>query len=537
VPAETPYAYANLDPLPAELLRRLDPWFEPLVAGANDGYQEALAEQSPDVARQMRDMFGNELSADTLRRIGIEPNIQFVAYGIGFAPVVRVRLADADLLRQNLEMLFAASPSSPRSAVFHGQQYWYDLGSDGNLFVFAIVKSDAVFAMLPPGQVQREILPLAFGQRPPAASMASTGRMIRLLEDHSLTRHYVGFIDSEVVVCTVLGQARGLDKQVAEAMGAALRVSPECVADATRVARAFPKVVVGFDELSARRITASWVIEMSPAVAGAVSEVAAPIPGLPPDHKRDGVMRGGIGVDLRAVDRLLGRFASQIREAPFACDEFSWITEGAAEVGAASVLVPPALKAIRGVGIVVFDAKEETAKAPATLDAVTVLGVDDPREALEAVAGLTSEIQIDELDRPRKPVDYAKVFSGSPSDDPLVMSSQVAYGAHAIGWGIGKEGKRALLGALDRERPADGALAVGSIDIRKALAVAPGTARKGLEDITEPHAREAAEALLGMLGTLAFRIKLTGRGADVEVDLAVPKPGPKPVPKPRTRRP
>ena len=109
VPADTPYVFAMIDPLPDEVADK----FEPKLDAMLTTYQEVLratiqnratdksdAEDGngiPDEAAALLEELAGLLSIEGLRSAGIERDSTMVLYGAGLLPVMRMTLSDGDL--------------------------------------------------------------------------------------------------------------------------------------------------------------------------------------------------------------------------------------------------------------------------------------------------------------------------------------------------------------------------------------------------------------------------------------------------------
>lgn len=515
-PADTPYVWANLQPLPAPLLKRLEPWSGPLSDAFNEGLNK-----SPEQAAKLREVLGGEITATSLRAIGIEPNTTFIVYGLGVAPVARVRLKDGLRFKETIDRLGELAARPAPTAVFHGQEYWYALRDNGRLSVFAVVGSDLVFALLPAGAVQRDLLPLVFGQRVPEQSLASSQRLRNVVADHGLTQHFVAVIDVEALVRTTLGRSPpGLERRVAEAMGVITRKDPDCAEDYTRLARLFPTFVFGFDALSSKRISMSSVLALDSTIAKVLSNTVGPIPGLKADDKQGGLASFGIGVDVPGVRAAIRALSSAVERTPFSCEDNQFLNEIGTQIESSTAIAPPAVDSFTGLGSVLYSFT--TKDDPSGLDFVATLGTGDPRALLDAAAALGTELQLGKLARPNKPVALRDVVPMSTGSDAWLAGSRLAYGKRGIGWGVGPKGKRALVATLDARRPNDGTMASLSLDFQRLTHISPEILTEALARARSPQAADLTQAILERLGRIAVRLKFTSAGAELEIDVRVP---------------
>jgi hypothetical protein len=524
IPADTPYVFAQSEPIPAEVVRRVQPLLAPLVAAADEGLADATKKAKPEEARVLQELFGGTPTIAGLEKIGIDLNPRFVVYGLGVAPVFRVRLRDAAALSSALDRLEALSDKPSKTAAFHGQRYRYSESADGSLTVFAILGPDFVVAGLPPGaEIQRELLPLAFGQKLPATAMATSNTLAQVKTEHGLGPHLGGYVDIQAIWSAMVGQGSGLHRRVAAAFPSFAKPrSPECIVDGMRLAQLFPRLVFGYDELSGKRIVASSVLEMPPEITRHTKPIPGPIPGLAAKPGAGTLATLGVGIDMRAVEAAAKAYAAAVREHPFRCAEFTGFNELAETVATAPAVVPKPLFGLTGLGVQLDDVVDPGAEAP-RLDGVVVVGIDDPKGALDALAKLVPNVALDKLRKPRTPVQLMSLMPAGGGSAPATISeSWIAYGKRSIGMSFGKAGKRDLLRALDRQRKGEHALAVWSVDLGTWVERNPERLGE-LQKLDSGNARKLAQELLTLLGRAAFSLRLTERGVETEVAIDLPK--------------
>jgi len=523
VPADTPFVWANLEPLPQDFVDRLMYLLEPAMKAGDRVYQEKTMSDTGE-GRMARDIFGDTFSADMFQRIGVDLSAPFILYGIGLTPVARLRLASPERFVAMVERVQSISTTQNLSpAVFHGQAYWYGEDDDANLTVVAVVGPDLVLAMLPPGEVQRDLLPLVFGQTLPERSMAASGELGRVQERHGLTPHFVGLLNVPVLTRTRFGRSpRGLERKVAKATGVIdSDVTGQCVGDFTRIAAWFPKIVVGFDSISTERISGSLIVEADPAIATRWATVAGPIQGLTADREQEGLMTMGLGLNVDQLTSVALEAADALKRTPLECpdlSEFQDLANDATDTGA----LPGWVRSVRGASMVMSDLAMDESGKVTKLDGAAVLATSEARAVLDATAMLLPNLDLEALDRPGKAVLFTKVMPQSPSADPTAKTAHVAYSSAGIGWAAGKHAKRRLKQVLAAERPADGTVAMVTMDVARAFANLPSM-RQSLERSDDASTRAMLEDVFKTMGRLGYRLRLSEAGAELEVSVDSPR--------------
>lgn len=516
VPADTPYVLAQTEPIPQDVVQRLEPVLAPLVEAMDGGMAEFTKEARPDEQRVLQELFGGTPTVRGLEKIGIDLNPRFVVYGLGVAPVLRIRMLDAATFERAMDRVEAIADKPMRVAVFHGQRYRYSKSDDGSLTVFAIVGPDVVVGVFPPGEVQRELLPLAFGQKLPDKALAADDELARVRNEHRLGPNFTGYVDIVAVTASIIGQAHGLNGRVAAAypsLGSPR--SPECVADGLRLANAMPRFVFGYDELSAKRIVASGVLEMSPDVARHMATLPGPIPGLTQKADENAVVSFGVGVDMRALETVAKAYAAAVRDQPFRCPELASFNQLADTIAMAPALIPKQALDITGLSIVLHDF-DPTPGDPA-FHGFAVVGVRDPKNALTALAPLLPNMRMDKLGRRGVPVRTTDLVQRDGPPPRTFAEAWFAYGKESLAMSFGNTTKRELLRTLDRKRKDDRAIMLWGFDFVSWLRRHPeALAELGTLDA---DARKFAEALLAAFGWTEVVVRATDRGLETEASI------------------
>jgi len=110
VPAETPYIFAMLEPVPDDIADKFEPKLELMLAayrdllqtivelgvaeGSESGESDGLPEEAAGVVNELSGL----LSVEGLRSAGIDRESTMVFYGSGLLPVLRMSVTDGDLL-------------------------------------------------------------------------------------------------------------------------------------------------------------------------------------------------------------------------------------------------------------------------------------------------------------------------------------------------------------------------------------------------------------------------------------------------------
>ena len=310
IPADTPYLYASIEPVPRSFWRRLRPVAQAML-DAVPAPSGAGGPGSRFGAALLREVKANLDEAGLLARFGIGSHGRLAVYGIGLVPVIRVELADGRALLATIERLRVESGAVFPTARLGGRSYWRLPSDDGTLRVAAVVDGQLVLSVGPTASVD-EALPLILGAQLPASSMGSGGPVAALAALHRFPAYGVGFVDIRRLI--------GVAMETARARGHAPALSAACMDELSDLLQRVPRVVFGFDELSGTRLTMRAVLETDAALAARLEQLTADVPGLvgglPADRP---FFAFGAGVDLAQAIVLVRDAADGIARMGRAC--------------------------------------------------------------------------------------------------------------------------------------------------------------------------------------------------------------------------
>ncbi len=224
VPADTPYVFAMLDPLPDDVADKLEPKADALMKAYQGVLREVVkisAKEAadaddegglPDEAVAALEEFGTLLSIEGLRSVGIERSSTMVLYGVGLLPVLRMTLSDGDLLDAAIARIEEKAQDSMTVATIDGQSYRYAGDEEGRLIIAVI--GDQFVLSLVPTNLSDELLKSVLGLTLPSANMADSGYLQKIIHDNGFLSHAVGLIDFERIVATFLDDQSGVNREL-----------------------------------------------------------------------------------------------------------------------------------------------------------------------------------------------------------------------------------------------------------------------------------------------------------------------------------
>jgi len=357
VPADTPYVYANLQPVPAATTEQ---WSKPLQEywpSLFSMYQSmlqdpklGLSDRTRRIAGAIMDEFKTHADWQRLRQIGLKPDARVAIYGVGLVPVLRLELGDAAALRAEIARVEQAAGEKLPVAKVGDFSYW-QVGGAGLAAAIAIEDTHLVVTMLPANAsdgLKRTLL----GLDRPAHGMAGSGALEALARQYDFSPYGAGYLDLVRLVERLSKPLEGSDAEFARTLGLpALPANDEtCRREYLEIAHAFPRLVVGATELSAQRMRIVSQLEMEAGLAGRVAAAAGAAPGS--GGPVDGAADFSVALPvLRLKDFWIAQ-ADAAAAKPYACASLKAINDGFAQAKAKlDVTVPPPFSDLTGLRV------------------------------------------------------------------------------------------------------------------------------------------------------------------------------------------
>jgi len=500
IPADTPYLFAALSPLPAdyaarEYVSRLAAYerVRPAV--------ERLRKRRPKEMRRLGFLvrlqvallgeMGGSVSAEKLAAIGLNPSTVGVLYGLGMNPVVRIRLSDPARFAAVLGRMTRQLQPIERGAL--GRQRYYAARDDAVLWIVAVAGRDLVVALIPPAQ-RALWLPLILGARAPERSLAGDRRLDVLAAEYGLSSAGVGYADM---------------KAIAASLGAALPAP--CRDELVEVAGAIPRVAVGLTGASAEQMRARSAVEMRADVAGALSGLRGEVPGSGAPAGAAAIELSA-GVNLPALVSWLNGSLGRISARPFRCPSLDWVNELAREQVATLRHAASSLGGVRGAS---FSVRAIEGLASGSADIFVLFGSDRPADVLARLTR-TLGVPAPQLSPGDPPVELASALGGA------FGRVHVALTPRALGLSLGADSGE-LAGLLAAGTVDNPPLLDFRLDPQSVLPLIRLTSTGGdprIASIDPDLARDLADIDLRSLqryDDLRITVRATPRGLDVEM--------------------
>jgi hypothetical protein len=357
VPADTPYVYANIEPTPAPIIeqwsKRMQAYLPTLLSLYDHALDRAGATGDADsqralkIAHALLDELETHADWDKLRQIGFKPDAHVAFYGVGMVPVLRLELADPAMFRAEVARVEEKVGEKMPVAKTGAQEYW-QLGNDPIAAVIAIEGSHLVLTALPP-QADDTLKQTLLGVTPPAQSLLAAGTLQALAKQYGYTPYGAGFIDIVRLTERLTSAAAGSDAAFAKALGMPMTGSDEtCRADYLEIARKFPRLVAGAEELGTQRVRISAQLEIESGLAQQLATALGSAPGT--GAAGEGIADISVALPILRLKDFWLKQADAVTAKPFACPSLAALNDGyRSSRQNIDVTVPPPASDLTGV--------------------------------------------------------------------------------------------------------------------------------------------------------------------------------------------
>jgi len=532
VPADTPYLFANPEPLPDDVLDQLEPRFdEMLKAYANvirtvvDAELEKAEEEGStekDEAARM-DALGAEFSSlmtiEGLRSAGIGRESTMVFYGDGLLPVLRMRLTDKALMENTISRLEEKAGAKMATALVGKQSYRY-AGDDEGQIVLALIENDLVVTLLPANHTE-DLLKSALGLTKPKKSIADSGELHDIAVENNFQNNYLLLVDATRIAATFLDEQSGSNAELLALMEFdPSTITDVCKAEIRELAAIAPRMIAGYTEFSTEQVSSRLIIELRKDIAEGLSTLVAPVQGL--GLTKGGLFSFGFSLDVLAARAFYSARLDAMEADPFECEDFAELQAGVAQ-GREMLKqpIPPIAYSVKGfLGVV--DALEgmdiAAQKPPTSVDASFLISTDNPQGLLAMGSMFSAELAALNLQPDGKP---AKVEL--PPVSPAIKESFVAMTDSSLVISVGEGGADRIVELLDKGFEDPAPFMSMFMDTSEYYSFVADSMMQAQSDDPEqqmpPEVKEAMSNLMrtmeGWFGETSVKVNFTERGVEI----------------------
>ncbi len=402
IPADSPYVFASLAPLPDDVMDHLEPKLDRVLIAYQDVLREVVAakqaqasadEMSAEDAEKVEafvDELAGLLSIEGLREAGIERDSLGAFYGNGLLPVMRLGLADADKFESTMARLEERAGNTMPTAEIDGQTYRY-FDAEEFRIVIAVTADQAVFSLVP-SVFNEEQTGRALGLTLPESNIAETGILEELIGKYDFNDYMVGFIDLPKIAERFVGEPTGLDTDLMGMIGYdSTQLSDVCKAEVMAVAGIMPRMVIGYTDITKNQFDSNLVFELREDLAAGMQALPAAVPGL--GVASNALMSFGMSLDAQAARSFLEARLDAMEADPYECEHFADLQAGTVSGREAlNQPVPPMVYDFKGFLAVINDLEGldvVTQTPPTSIDGTFLLAMDNA-QALVAMGAMFS---------------------------------------------------------------------------------------------------------------------------------------------------
>ena len=528
VPAETPYIFAMLEPVPDDIADKFEPKLELMLAayrdllqtivelgvaeGSESGESDGLPEEAAGVVNELSGL----LSVEGLRSAGIDRESTMVFYGSGLLPVLRMSVTDGDLLEATIARIEEEAKDSMSNATIAGQPYRF-VGGDEAQIVIAIIEDEFVLSIVPT-DLSEDLLKAVLGLTLPARNIADSGELQKIMADNGFVQHSVGLIDVERIVATFLDDQTGVNAELLSLMEYdSSELDEVCKAEIRTMSGIVPRIITGYTEMSVKQFTSNTIMEVRSDIAEGLATLPAPVPGL--GGKQGGLLAFGMSINLLAARDFYAARLDAMEAEPYECDLFADLQAGVAQGREAlNQPIPPIVYGFKGFLAVVesIEGMDLANNQPPTSADARFLVVADNASGLLAIGAMFSpEIAALNIEPDGEPVRFE-----SPQLDGIVDAAYVAMTDEALAISIGQGTEARLAGML--AAPINDPHPFVSMEMNAAryydFIAQTMVLEEDDEDETPPELKAAIAELMTVIGNMfsrmTFQVEFTERGIE-----------------------
>ena len=500
VPADTPYLFANLEPVPEDVidtyLTRLQPVLDSMQAQLSIGQAEMASaegenEDDPTVRLAhalLLELDGN-LSRSGLESMGFDLRAKKVIYGMGAFPVIRFGLSDSAALRATiLRVLNNAGITAPEQD-FQGVSYWRI--SDENTaeapagLYISILDDHLALGFLPP-LAEADFLPAFLGLEVPADSDAQA-RLAKLNRTHGYTPHGSGILDLHALA----DQFTHPDTVTARVLAASGEFDPatlstECSTEIHEIIDNMPRMTMGVTELSPTAVAFQYRLETPGTLASELMGLVSEIPIA--DELSERILEFAFGMRFGPVRDFLREKVTSILDDPYQCEHLSALNDSAAQAQVQlNEPMPPFVNNFRGVRVSLNEIMMSQDSIPENAKGYLAVHVDKP----EMFIGMAQMFLPDLSELAITPGDPPVRLPESLVPVPGIVAF-AAMSSDAIGISVGEHEEAGLPEFLNRDAGPEGIFLSAGYDMAAYLDYTSKLSAPYLNQ-ADPHSKAAME--------------------------------------------
>ena len=331
-PADTPYAYANIEPAPKTMLDQSSRQMQslwPVIFGMYDDMlkqADSLNEHEKKIATAVLDELRTRDSLDKLRELGFKPDGHIAFYGVGMTPVLRLELGDPVAFKAMIARIEAKIGEKIPTGKTGNQEYW-QMGADNVSAIFAIQNSHFVATLWADG-INDAVKQSLLGVTKPAKNLLDAGSLQALAKQYNYTPYGEGYINVVALLQRLTTAPTGTDLEIARAMNLPTDgaiTDPVCKTEILAIARTFPRFVAGVESVAPQTVKVGMQFEIETTLAQQIVAALAAAPGTATAGQ--GLMDISIATPVLKLKDFWIKQADAVSTKSFACASLAKLNE------------------------------------------------------------------------------------------------------------------------------------------------------------------------------------------------------------------
>ncbi|MGY0553650.1 hypothetical protein ACW17M_10615 [Vreelandella sp. 2A-K22] len=326
IPADSPYFMATREAMPEQdafdRYQRMQP--KASIESSLDELRETLPEIDDEVMYSLMTVLiamSEELvdveTLDDVHALGLKMNPQAALYGLGVLPVLRMQLQDEDAFRETLQRILTKADINLSTATTNGTEYWV-LTPEGPVKAILAIDDQQLLVSVVPQNASDELLAQVLGNTLPDSSIGDTDALAELEKRHGFTPYGAGKIDSSRLLNELSTPTHSGTQALMEAVDAEQLDLSACQADIDRITNRFPGLVMGSRENDLDRMEMNLILETDEDIVSDLRTLTTQVPGL---GSTEGMASYGLGLNMPLLVQTVQKYAQEVRQNPFSCDE------------------------------------------------------------------------------------------------------------------------------------------------------------------------------------------------------------------------
>lgn len=353
IPADSPYFLASREAMAEQdafdIFMRSQP--SGSLESDLDELRATLPEIDDEVLRSLMTLLiamGEELvgveTLDDVHALGLKMGPQAAFYGLGILPVVRFELHDEDAFRDTLQRILANADISLNIATTDDNEYWV-LTQDGPIKAIMTIIDQQLLLSVVPQDASDELLAQVLGNTLPDSNIGDTDVLAELEQRHGFTPYGAGQVYSSRLLNELSTPTHSGTQALMKAVDAEPLDLSTCQADIDRITSRLPGLVMGAREYSPERIEMNLILETDEEIVSDLRALTTQVPGL---GSAEGIASLGLSLDLPVLTQTIQKYAQELRQNPFSCDELQDLNSAWNDVNMAvnnpiTIMIGPAL--------------------------------------------------------------------------------------------------------------------------------------------------------------------------------------------------